>query len=209
MNESLYNAVFTIAELLETPVVVLALISLAVVIAECGAFCVELVRRRRREFAALTEAGTAARAGLDRGQPAQAQEVLRPVAWSTAMAAVYPALVAAAGTPGAENRMAKELADFDFDRQRRLGRTRLLVRIGPALGLMGTLIPLAPALDGLARGDVDTLAANLRVAFSVTVLGLFIGMVAFAVSLVRDRIYGQDYSDLEYVAALLTEPDAS
>jgi biopolymer transport protein ExbB/TolQ len=43
------------------------------------------------------------------------------------------------------------------------------------------------------------------VAFSVTVLGLFIGALAFALSLVRDRIYGQDFSDLEYAAAVLTD----
>ena len=41
-------------------------------------------------------------------------------------------------------------------------------------------------------------------AFSVTVLGLLVGAIAFALSLARDRIYGQDYSDLEYVAAVLT-----
>ena len=107
--------------------------------------------------------------------------------------------------PGADNGLSKELADFDFGRQSRLGRTRLLVRFGPALGLMGTLIPLSPALDGLARGDVTTLTKNLRVAFSITVLGLLVGAVAFALSLIRDRMYGQDLSDLEYVAAILTE----
>jgi biopolymer transport protein ExbB/TolQ len=69
---------------------------------------------------------------------------------------------------------------------------------------MGTLIPLSPALDGLARGNVNELSQDLRVAFSVTVLGLLIGGVAFAVTLYRDRIYGQDLSDLEYVAAVLT-----
>ena len=69
---------------------------------------------------------------------------------------------------------------------------------------MGTLIPLSPALDGLANGDVQTLTDNLRVAFSVTVLGLLVGAIAFALSLSRDRIYGQDFSDLEYVAAVLT-----
>jgi biopolymer transport protein ExbB/TolQ len=107
--------------------------------------------------------------------------------------------------PGADTRLAKALADFDFASQRRLGRTRLLVRVGPALGLMGTLIPLSPALDGLARGDVNELSQDLRVAFSVTVLGLLIGGIAFAVTLYRDRIYGQDLSDLEYVAAVLTD----
>jgi biopolymer transport protein ExbB/TolQ len=102
--------------------------------------------------------------------------------------------------------IAKSLADYDFGVLRRLERTRLLVRAGPALGLMGTLIPLSPALAGLAAGDVQELSENLRVAFSVTVLGLLIGAVAFALSLVRDRLYGQDLSDLEFVASRLTAP---
>ena len=85
----------------------------------------------------------------------------------------------------------------------------MLVRFGPALGLMGTLIPLSPALDGLAKGDVQQLSENLRVAFSVTVLGLLIGAVAFSISLVRDRLYAQDLSDLEYVAAALDPPEAA
>jgi biopolymer transport protein ExbB/TolQ len=100
----------------------------------------------------------------------------------------------------------KALADFDFASLRRLERTRVLVRAGPVLGLMGTLIPLAPALAGLAEGDVAQLSRNLRVAFSVTVLGLVIGAVAFAISLVRDRLYGQDLSDLEFVVATLEAP---
>ena len=72
---------------------------------------------------------------------------------------------------------------------------------------MGTLIPLSPALAGLARGDVQQLSDNLRVAFSITVLGLLVGAIAFGISLVRDRLYAQDYSDLEFVAATLTDPD--
>ena len=51
---------------------------------------------------------------------------------------------------------------------------------------------------------MQTLTENLRVAFSVTVLGLLIGAVAFGISLVRDRLYGQDLSDLEYLAAAVT-----
>jgi biopolymer transport protein ExbB/TolQ len=132
--------------------------------------------------------------------------VLRAAATSDAVAAAYERLVALAGKPGAEPRMAKSLADFDLRSLRRLERTRLLVRAGPALGLMGTLIPLSPALSGLARGDVTRLTENLRVAFSVTVLGLLVGALAFGISLVRDRLYAQDLSDLEFVAAVLEEP---
>ena len=202
--DGLYEAIFKISSSLEVPVVVLALLSLAWVLYECGSFLVESYRRRRRNFAALSEAAVSARSSLDSGDRTTAMQVLEPVAWSPAMATCYPHIVEAAGNPGADTRIRKELADFDFDRQRRLGRTRLLVRVGPALGLMGTLIPLAPALDGLANGDIDELTNNLQIAFSITVLGLLVGALAFALSLVRDRIYGQDYSDLEYVSAVLT-----
>jgi hypothetical protein len=74
---------------------------------------------------------------------------------------------------------------------------------------MGTLIPLTPALSGLAKGNVSELTSNLEVAFSVTVTGLLVGAIAFAISLVRDRLYGQDYSDVEYVAATLSAATAS
>lgn len=204
MNHDIYQAIFTISAHLELPVVIAALIALAVVVAELGAWIVESARRVRRTLPALTAAADAARASLAAGDRAAAATALAPVGWSPPMAAVLASFASTAGTPDAEPQLAKELADFDYGRQRRLGRTRLLVRVGPALGLMGTLIPLSPALDGLANGNTHALTENLRVAFSVTVLGLFIGAVAFGLSLVRDRTYGQDFSDLEYVAAILT-----
>ena len=120
------------------------------------------------------------------------------------MADALTEIVDEVGERNQADKMAKILADFDLQSLRKLERTRMMVRFGPALGLMGTLIPLSPALEGLANGDVKLLSDNLRVAFSVTVLGLLIGAIAFAVSLVRDRMYAQDLSDLEYVAATLT-----
>jgi hypothetical protein len=33
-----------------------------------------------------------------------------------------------------------------------------------------------------------------------------VGAIAFSISLVRDRLYGQDLSDLEFVAATLEGP---
>ena len=123
------------------------------------------------------------------------------------MSTVLRFIVSRAKVPGADNQLNKALADFDLESQRRLGRTRMLVRAGPALGLMGTLIPLSPALTGLANGNTGELSRDLRVAFSVTVIGLLIGAVAFAISLSRDRMYSQDLSDLQYVAATLTAPE--
>ena len=73
----------------------------------------------------------------------------------------------------------KLLQEYEFYTVKRLERTRILVRLGPMLGLMGTLIPLSPALVALANGDTQELADNLRIAFSVTVIGLLIGGLAF------------------------------
>lgn len=204
MSDRIYQSIFDVAKVLELPVVIAALLALAFVIYEMGVFAMEIRQRFKRRLDVLTRAADEARGAIDRGDRAGAKRALGRVAWSGTMSTVLARLAVEAGEPAAEPRIAKELADFDFRCQRRLGRTRLLVRVGPALGLMGTLIPLSPALEGLANGDVQTLTDNLRVAFSVTVLGLLVGAVAFALSLARDRIYGQDYSDLEYVAAVLT-----
>jgi biopolymer transport protein ExbB/TolQ len=203
------DIVFELAEALETPVLVLTAVALALVLVELGGFAVELLRRRRRDFLRLRTVTEEARRALAERDFVRAREALRQVAWSDPMARTLAFFVSEWGRPESETMMAKALADHDFRAMRRLERTRLLVRAGPALGLMGTLIPLSPALAGLAAGDVATLSENLRVAFSVTVLGLLIGAVAFALSLVRDRLYGQDLSDLEFVANRLTAPVAA
>jgi len=200
---------FDIAEALRWPVLAAALIALLFVLLDLGAFLVELSRRHRRDsFDRVDAASATAREALLREDPDAAAQSLLPLASSAQMAEALWLMLAQYGRPGAGDRMAKCLADFDLRSLRRLERSRMLVRFGPALGLMGTLIPLSPALAGLARGDVQKLSENLRVAFSVTVIGLLIGAIAFAISLVRDRLYAQDLSDLEYVAATLTPEEA-
>ena len=98
----------------------------------------------------------------------------------------------------------KLLQDYELSISGKLERLRILTRIAPMLGLMGTLIPLGPALMGLSSGNIQALATNLVVAFSTTVLGLLVGGVAYAVMVVKRRWYYQDYSDMEYIAGVLT-----
>jgi biopolymer transport protein ExbB/TolQ len=200
------EVIFHVASLLQVPVLILALLALAAVIFELGSYAVELRGRSRRHFAALSEGAEKARHALLTGDRAAAAATIDPLARSPAMRRTLDFIVAHAQTDGGDHQLNKALADFDFDSQRRLARTRLLVRAGPALGLMGTLIPLSPALTGLANGNTAALSQNLRIAFSVTVVGLLIGAVAFGLSLSRDRMYGQDLSDLEYIAAIISDP---
>jgi biopolymer transport protein ExbB/TolQ len=199
---------FDVSEVLRVPVLVLSLAALAIAVLEIGALLVEVGRRRHRSVFGLERAVAEARAQLAAGQEAAALGVLLPFAHNRRTEEALAGIVDQCGQPGAEARIAKRLAEYDYANLRRLERTRILVRMGPALGLMGTLIPLSPALAGLADGDVATLSDNLRVAFSVTVAGLMVGAFAFGISLVRDRLYAQDYSDVEYVAVGLTEAAA-
>jgi biopolymer transport protein ExbB/TolQ len=198
------DLLFELANALRVPVFVAAIAALAFLLVDLGAFFVELLRRGGSDGGErVAQATASARQALASRDLPEAERALMPLASSAQMADTLSTLVAQHGQPGAEDRRAKALADFDLRSLRKLERSRMLVRFGPALGLMGTLIPLSPALEGLAEGDVAQLSENLRAAFSVTVLGLLIGAVAFSISLVRDRLYAQDLSDLEYVVASL------
>ena len=69
----------------------------------------------------------------------------------------------------------------------RLNHTRFSIRSGPTLGLMGTLIPMAEALLGLSKGNLPALASNSSTAFSTTVLGLAVGLIAYTLTVVREK----------------------
>ena len=104
-------------------------------------------------------------------------------------------------------RIERMLQEYETEAGRKLGNARLLIRVGPMLGLMGTLIPLGPALLGLSAGNIEQLANNLVIAFTSTVVGLLIGTVSLAVASIRQRWYSQDLNDMEYMAELLMEKE--
>lgn len=79
-------------------------------------------------------------------------------------------------------------------------KTDVLVRVGPILGLLGTLIPLGPGLAALGSGDIVTLAEVLTVAFDTTVTGLVIGALAYLVSKFKKQWYESDLIVLETIA---------
>ena len=81
--------------------------------------------------------------------------------------------------------------------RRRIDRADLLARVGPMLGLMGTLIPLGPGLAALGRGELDVLAQAVTVAFNTTVLGLLTGILGFLLGRLRRRWYDAAMERLE------------
>ncbi len=89
--------------------------------------------------------------------------------------------------------------EYEVRMAKRLEQTRIIATIAPMLGLMGTLIPLGPALIGLSQGDVVQLANNLMIAFATTVIGLFAGSIGYVLTQVRKRWYWQDMIDIDYI----------
>ena len=85
-----------------------------------------------------------------------------------------------------------------------LEKVDIVTRIGPTLGLMGTLIPMGPGLAALGSGDVTTLANAIIVAFDTTVVGIGSGAVAYVISKIRRRWYEEYSSNLQlFVNAVL------
>ncbi len=99
----------------------------------------------------------------------------------------------------------KWVGDYEILADADLGKSKSLTKLGPMLGLMGTLIPMGPALVGLANGDVSTMAHNMQVAFATTVIGVFIGAIGFITQQVKQRWYADDLNTLEYITGALIE----
>jgi len=91
------------------------------------------------------------------------------------------------------------IQEYDSMFEKKLEKTRLLIRIGPILGLMGTLIPMGPALIGLSSGNIIEMTNQLTIAFTTTVVGLFIGGIALFLTTIRRRWYLEDIRDIEYL----------
>lgn len=95
------------------------------------------------------------------------------------------------------------LAEFEIDADKDLGLSKMLVKLGPMLGLMGTLIPMGPALAGLASGDIESMARNMQVAFATTVTGLVAAAIGYVTQQVKQRWYLQDITNLEYLSEVI------
>ncbi|MDI9438179.1 MAG: MotA/TolQ/ExbB proton channel family protein [Euryarchaeota archaeon] len=78
-----------------------------------------------------------------------------------------------------------------------LEKTDMVTRLGPTLGLMGTLIPMGPGLAALGAGDINALAQAIIIAFDTTVVGLAAGGIAYVISKVRRRWYEEYLSNLD------------
>ena len=97
------------------------------------------------------------------------------------------------------------LANFEIAADKDLAISKTLTKLGPILGLMGTLIPMGPALVGLSTGDIASMAYNMQVVFATTVVGLVVSAVGLVSLQFKQRWYAKDVNNLDYVARKLNE----
>jgi len=99
-------------------------------------------------------------------------------------------------------RLEKLLQEEEHGLVKSLDRVRFIVRVGPAIGLMGTLIPMGIALSALAQGDMPGMAGRMVTAFTTTVVGLACGVTAYMLSMVKEKWVRADMREMEYLTEL-------
>lgn len=95
------------------------------------------------------------------------------------------------------------LSEYEIEADKELSTSKTLTKMGPILGLMGTLIPMGPALVGLASGDIASMAYNMQVAFATTVVGLVVSAIGFLTQQVKERWAVKNLTILEYLADIV------
>lgn len=139
--------------------------------------------------------------GLDAGNVASLAERLPKK--NPSLVVVYMNRLLASGASAAVRQ--RLLSDFEIEADKDLATSKSLSKMGPMLGLMGTLIPMGPALVGLSAGDIASMAYNMQVAFATTVVGLFAAAIGFVTLQIKQRWYLRDLTNLEFIAELLNE----
>lgn len=104
---------------------------------------------------------------------------------------------------GNEARIELLLSEYEMEADKEVSTSKVLTKMGPILGLMGTLIPMGPALVGLAQGDIASMAYNMQVAFATTVVGLVVSAIGFLTQQTRERWAVKNLTMLEYLAEVV------
>ncbi len=199
--ETISNALFWISNGLLVPVVVLLLLFLVRALILVGGFFGEYYQRHalQKKVTTLLEGEVSAReAGL-------VELSARPEADKIPLLRAVRQLLAHRSDSAWCERL---LSNYEVDAQRELASARTLAKLGPMLGLMGTLIPMGPALVGLAAGDLASMAYNMQVAFATTVVGMLIAAIGVVILQVRQRWYARELNDLEYIAQFVRDEKA-
>lgn len=201
----LIDALYSITVFLGPPTIVALLAVFAGTLFEIGGFLREW-RARRVSYARWEEFLLA----IHRGGPASAS-ALRAEFYDLPGYPTLLAIFAERSKEFQDNRacLNKLLAEIELRANKSFYFVRAGIRIGPMLGLMGTLIPMGPALKAISTGNMEAMSSNLIIAFSTTVVGLVIAGLCYTIFLVRQYWYSKDISDLDYLLEIVFAMEAA
>jgi biopolymer transport protein ExbB/TolQ len=195
---------YQIANAFFWPVAIALLVLFAWSLFDLGAMAVEWWRRRRAPATDLSAVAIALAMEL---RAASGRDVLADVPMSRSLARfwgrVRSRLQAVESTQHLDVWLEEALQQEEIDTASRLDRSRALVRLGPMLGLAGTIIPLGPALQALLTGDVAGMVGHLVIGFGAVVCGLMMSGVAYVITLVRERWSRVELKEMENLCELV------
>jgi biopolymer transport protein ExbB/TolQ len=178
---ALENGLFALGQVLRFPVMALLWVCVLAVLFMAGSAVVEALARRRERKGFDVEAWLKQGHVLGVEQSRRAQ---LPAALARLLAEVERGRAEGRLTGGGLEHVV--LASEERTRKS-LSGSRLLVKVGPSLGLLGTLIPMGTALAALATGNLDAMAGQMVVAFTTTIIGLACGTAAYVILTVRQH----------------------
>ena len=97
------------------------------------------------------------------------------------------------------------ISNFEDEAENDIVTSKLLSKVGPVLGLIGTLIAMSPALTGLSQGDISKMASNMQVVFATTVVGLVVSLVGLITLQFKQRWYAKEVNQLDYISRIATQ----
>lgn len=190
----LENGLFALGQVLRFPVMTLLWVCVAAALFMAGGCLVEFVARRRERH------GFDLNGWLQRGPVLGAGESRQH-----ALPPTLRQLLADVEHQRTHGRLADGgLEHLVLDREERvrhgLTTSRMLVKVGPSLGLLGTLIPMGASLASLASGNLEAMAGQMVVAFTTTIIGLATGTLAYVVAAVRQGWVNETIREQRYLA---------
>lgn len=187
------------------PVAVALLVLFALALVDIGALLVQWRRKRREAPTDLSAVAVAL--AMDLRTAGGRRDVLANVAMSPSLARfwgrVQARLRAVESSENLDVWLEETLQQEEIDVASRLDRSRALVRLGPMLGLAGTIIPLGPALQSLLTGDVAGMVSHLVIGFGAVVCGLMMSGLAYVITLVRERWSRVELKEMENLCELI------
>jgi biopolymer transport protein ExbB/TolQ len=191
---ALENGLFALGQVLRFPVFALLWGCVLVAVFMAGSCVVDAAARRRERRGFRITAWLRSGSAIDAPAP-RVRELPAPL--RQLLARIQEARTQ--GTLG-HGGLAHLLMEQEGRARRRLDAARTMVRVGPSLGLMGTLIPMGSSLASMATGNLEAMAGQMVVAFTSTIIGLATGTLAYVVAAVRHTWVNETVRDERFLA---------